>query len=288
MKRALSIPKPGKEVVLEAAKLSNAEARFLVANYYTAQDARKREDMQRRHFGDITHQEANVVLDWARDAHAEIEAGVLRGLKNYAEASPVGYWMMAQHGVGPVIAAGFLAHLDIEKAPTAGHFWSFAGLNPSCKWEKGEKRPYNAQLKQLCYHLGECIKRTWKDEGSFYGPIYGTRKELLVERNERGYNAERAKTFRTQSKDVRKVLAEGKLPAGNLDRQACNYVAKIFLSHLHAVMLWDKYGDAVSLPYSIAMLNHAHFIEIPLADKFFPGLNKTLRKAVARAQAKAA
>jgi hypothetical protein len=37
-------------------------------------------------------------------------------------------------GIGPVIAAGLLANIDITKAPTAGHIWRFAGLDPSSKW----------------------------------------------------------------------------------------------------------------------------------------------------------
>jgi hypothetical protein len=271
MKRASPLPKPGKEVILEAANLSAPEARFLVSNYYSAQDARKREDMQFRHLGDGFDQKSVKILDWAADAHSLIEKRVLAALEKYVEASPVGRWMLAQHGIGPVIAAGMLAHLDIIKAPTAGHFWRFAGLDPSMKWEKGEKRPYNAALKQLTFHLGECVKRTWKNADSFYGPIYGRRKELLVERNEAGFNAERAKTFRTTSADVRKVLKEGKLPQGNLDRQACNFAAKIFLSHLHAVMYWSHFGKAPPKPFAFAIMGHAHEIEIPNLE-MFPGL----------------
>jgi hypothetical protein len=41
-----------REVVLQAKNLSDAEARFLVADYYQAQEMRKRTDMQVRHLGD--------------------------------------------------------------------------------------------------------------------------------------------------------------------------------------------------------------------------------------------
>jgi|HubBroStandDraft_6_1064221.scaffolds.fasta_scaffold127513_2 hypothetical protein len=270
MKRANSIPKPGKEIVLEAAKLNNAEARFLVSNYYDAQDARKREDMQLRHLGDNAEQHSTRLLEWTANANAEIEKAVLRALGKFAEASPVGRWMLAQHGVGPVIAAGILAHIDIEQAPTAGHIWSFAGLNPERKWMKGEKRPYNAALKQLTFHIGECFKRSSGSPDSIYGRLYQQRKAYVVAKNERGDNAERAKTFRTNSKEVRAVLATGKLPAGNLDRQAANYAAKIFLSHVHALMFWTRYGKAPPKPFAIGIMGHAHEIEIPMAE-MFPG-----------------
>lgn len=56
------------------------------------------------------------------------------------------------HGIGPVISAGLLAHIDIHRAVTVGHIWRFAGLDPSVKWLKKTKRPWNAGLKVLCCH----------------------------------------------------------------------------------------------------------------------------------------
>jgi hypothetical protein len=204
-------------------------------------------------------------------------------MKKYVEASPVGLWMVAQYGVGPVLAAGFLAHLDITVAPTAGHFWQFAGLNPARRsWSKGEKRPYCADVKQLTYHLGECFKRTSGVPESFYGQFYKVRKALLEERNEAGMYAERAKTYTTTSAEVRKTLATGKLPAGNLDRQACNITAKMFLSHLHAVMYWCHHKKAPPKPFAIEILGHAHMVEIPHID-MFPGLREAYYGGKAKA-----
>jgi hypothetical protein len=281
MKRTSPIAKPDRESVLEVAKLTNAEARFLVSNYYDAQDARKREDMQLRHLGDNPEQAVTRFLKWTADANAEIEGQVKRALEKFAEGSRVGRWCLAQHGLGPVITAGLLAHLDIERAPTAGHFWRFAGLDPTCKWEKGQKRPFNRALKQLMFHLGECFKRSSNSPDSIYGKLYRERKAMIVARNERGFNAERAKTFTTKSADVRKTLAEGKLPAGNLDRQACNYAAKIFLSHLHALMFWDKFGTVPPKPFAIAIMGHAHEIVVPMTDEHFPGFAESYTASIA-------
>lgn len=271
MKRASATPKPGREVVLEISKLKDAaEVRFVVSNYYQEQEARKRADMQLRHIGDKAADDLAGFLTYTSNSHAVLENQVKSMLGKYAETDPVGQWMLAQFGVGPVLAAGFLAHLDIEQAPTAGHFWSFAGLMPKDvkPWVKGEKRPYNAALKQLCFHLGECFKRSSNSPDSFYGKIYRSRKAYVVEKNDRGDYAERAKTFVTKSADVKKTLAGGKLPDGNLDRQAANFAAKIFLSHLHAVMFWHRYGKAPPKPFGIAILSHAHEIKIPFAEMF--------------------
>jgi hypothetical protein len=257
-------------VILELGKLSNPAARFLVANYITAQDARKRCDMQLRHLGDRAS-ELEKLLQWTGEAAEKIEGDVSRGLARYAESHVIGRWMMSLHGVGPIIAAGFLAHLDVTKTQTAGGFWLFAGLDPKMKWETGQKRPYNPDVKQLCYHFGECIKRTSNHPDSFYGRFYRQRKRMIVERNERGEFAERAKSYKTLSSEVRKKLKQGKLPDGNLDRQACNITAKLFLSHLHAVMYWHFYKKVPPKPYSISILGHAHEIAVPNTDEFFPG-----------------
>lgn len=271
MKRASHFPKHNAEALLRAHNLSDAEARFLVSDYYAMQEARKRADMQLRHLGEKKDISNFPILNYAASCCAEMETQILKALERYAEASPIGRWMLAQHGVGPVIAAGMLAYLDIGRAPTVGHFWRYAGLDPSCKWEEGQKRPFNRDVKQLCFHFGECVKRTSNHADSVYGRIYRARKEMLVTRNEAGYNAERAKTFYTKSAEVKKTLKKGQLPAGNLDRQACNYAAKIFLSHLHAVMYWEKYKKAPPKPFAIQHLGHAHEIKIPMLE-MFPGL----------------
>ena len=265
MKRAPDIPRLGREKVLEAAKLSNPEARFLVANYYAAQAQRKRADMQIRHLGD---RELPYVLQYTADASAVMENQVQRALLHFAENTRVGQWCLSHIGVGPVITAGLLAHLDIEKAPTVGHFWRFAGLDPSLRWAKGQKRPYNADLKQVCWHLGKCAIRVSGRDDAVYGQLYRERKALLVARNDRGDFAERAKTFETRSADVKKILATGKLPAGNIDSQATRFVAKIFLSHLHAVWYFDHFKKPPPKPFATAILGHAHEIRVPNSEMF--------------------
>lgn len=288
MKRA--DPKPTKmEKVLsvETLPISNAEARFLVSDYYQSQEMRKRADMQIRHLGD-KNKEAGIperdpddpvlttVLQRTANAFAVNEEAVKRDLQRYAELSPVGRWSLAQYGLGPVITAGLLAYINIERAPSVSHIWRYAKLDPTLVWEKGQKIPYNPELHQLCWHLGQCIKRTSGSEKSFYGKIYRHRKQYVIEKNERGDNAERAKNFRTNSEAVRKTLEKGKLPDGNLDQQACNYAAKMFLSHLHAVMIWDKWKRLPPKPYALAFLNHVHMIPIPKLSDFFPDLQSEM------------
>jgi hypothetical protein len=291
MKRASSIPRLNKEVVLQAHKLSDAEARFLVAEYYQIQDIRKRTDMQIRHLGD---REMPALLMYAADSAAHIESQIFRGLEAYAENHLIGRWMMSIDGVGPVISAGLIAYTGgpveavksddgkpqvgkdgkIVTKPvfTVGHWWRLAGLDPSSKWEKGHKRPWSANLKQICWHAGQSFKRVSSNPDAFYGQIYRERKKLVVMRNERGDYAERAKTYFTKEASVRKLLATGKLPPSNLDSQACRFAAKMFLAHLHAVWFWHHFNEPPPRPYAIDRLHHADWIRVPNSDQF-PGFD---------------
>jgi hypothetical protein len=263
MKRARNYPLPT-EKVLEAQNLSAAELRLLVANYYQAQEMRKRSDMQMRHLGD---KDPLWISTYMSDSFADIEQQISKAFEKIL-TGPVVAWMRAQRGIGPVLTAGLLAHIDIEKAETAGQIWRFAGLDPTQKWEKGEKRPYNAELKQLTWHLGQCFMKQSNDPDCFYGKLYRQRKQFEIERNEAGGNAERAKTFKVSpgaTKAVKAKLAEGKMPDFNIDARARRYAVKIFLSHLHAVWHWDRFKRHAPTPYAIEWGGHAHLIEVPHA-----------------------
>lgn len=257
------------EKILAAANLSAPELRLLVANYYQSQHMRKRADMQLRHLGD---RQPLQISTFMAEAFADIENQIARAFDKLLD-SPVAQWIKAQRGIGPIIAAGLLAHIDITKAPTVGHIWRFAGLDPTLKWEKGQKRPFNAELKQICWHAGQCFMKQSNDPDCFYGQLYRSRKKFEITRNDAGGNAERAKEFKVSpgaTKAVKDKLAEGKMPDFNIDARARRYAVKIFLSHLHALMYWDHFGKAPPKPFPISHLGHAHEIRIPLTE-MFPG-----------------
>lgn len=268
------------EKVLEARKLADATLRFLVANYYQSQEMRKRTDMQMRHLGekDVVMSDSSVrLLNYTNEAFADIEQQVAKALDK-AFPGPVSAWCRAQRGLGPIITAGLLAHIDITKAPTAGHIWRFAGLDPTQTWAKGEKRPYNAELKQLTWHLGQCFMKQSNDPDCFYGKLYRERKLFEIKRNEAGGNAERAKTFKVSpgaTKAVKDKLAAGLLPDFNIDARARRYAVKIFLSHLHAVWFFTHFGRHAPKPFVIEHGGHVHFIEIPHSD-IVPGFQDRL------------
>lgn len=260
------IRKLTKDEKVASATLGKDEARFLVDAYYQMQENRIRSDGQVRSMA--KDGEPHAVLQWLADMNRTLEKAIQTALDVYSASDPVGDWMRSQKGIGPVIAAGFLAHLDITKAETAGAFWSYAGLDPRAKWEKGQKRPWNAQLKVLCWKLGESFVKVSGSEDAFYGQIYKQRKALEQTKNEAGDYAAQAEAKLANFKigkdtDAYAWYSKGKLPPAHIHRRATRYAVKLFIAHLHEKMYIAHHGKAPPLPYAIAHLNHAHKIEPP-------------------------
>lgn len=240
------------------------EARFLVDNYYAMQRNRIRAGGQQMAMSTEPHE----TLSHLHEQSKLLEEQIKRALHVYAENKPIGQWLMGITGIGPVIAAGLLAHIDIEKAPTVGHIWAFAGLDPTKVWEKGKKRPHNAGLKVVCWKAGHSFMMNSGRESCFYGKLYKERKALEIERNNNGLFAGQAADILAKKKfdkstDAYKAYSVGKLPPAHIDARARRYAVKLFLAHLHEVMYRERYGTAPPLPYPIAHLGHAHIIPAP-------------------------
>jgi len=109
------------------------EGRALVDCYYALQEMRKSAANQRA-AGLRGDEAAMPILTWVVAQDATMERRLRDLLGNFAEGYPVGRWAMSQVGIGPVIAAGLLAYIDIAKAQTPGHIYRFAGLDPSQEW----------------------------------------------------------------------------------------------------------------------------------------------------------
>ena len=265
-----TLERMSRDIVSDAATLSDDEARYLVDAYYMMQEDRKRAHNQARAVeqnADEAHSVSdNKIINWLADQSQMLEHQIKRALDKYTEAHYMGSWMREVVGIGPVISAGLLAHIDIEKAPTVGHIWRFAGLDPTQKWEKGQRRPWNATLKTLCWKAGQSFMKFAGREDCYYGAIYRQRKAFEIERNERGDNKELAAEIIKKigkTTEAYKSLIEGKLPPGQIDARSRRYAVKLFLSHLHLVWYEKHYGEKPPLPYPIAILGHAHMINSP-------------------------
>jgi hypothetical protein len=128
-----SIEHMSRDLAKAAATLSDQEARYLVDAYYMMQEDRKRANNQVLALGD--NKEPNSVLVWLASQSATLEKQIVRALDKYTQNHKMGEWMRSVYGIGPVLSAGLLAHIDITQAPTAGHIWRFAGMDSTVKWQ---------------------------------------------------------------------------------------------------------------------------------------------------------
>ena len=260
------VAKMSKDIIKDASNLGQTELRSLVDKYYQMQDDRIRSSAQVRE--SEASNESHSALDYLSDQSLYLEKQIQRILTKYVEQKEVGIWLIHNKGIAGVLSAGLLAHIDINKAPTAGHIWNYAGLNPNIKWEKGQRRPFNAQLKTLCWKIGESFVKVSGSKDSFYGQEYAKRKLFETERNQNDYYKDHASKQLEQKKfskstDAYKCYIKGKLPPAHVHAIAKRWVVKLFLSHLHAVWYEHATGKKAPVPYAIAHLNHAHLIEPP-------------------------
>ena len=172
-------------------------------------------------------------------------------------------------GIGPVIAAGLMCHIDIEKAPTVGHIWRFAGLDPTTIWEKKQKRPWNAKLKTLTWKISESFVKTCNHADSFYGPLYQERKVKEQANNDAGLYADQAKAKLEKFKigkdtEAYGYYSKGFLPPAHIHARAKRWTVKLFLSHLDFVDHNLRYGVDPPKPYILTPQGgHAHEIKAP-------------------------
>jgi len=257
----------GKDLKVAAITLSDAEARFLVDAYYTMQAGRIAAANQVRSLTESD--EPHEVLAWLSANSGLLERNVLKALDAYSDAHRIGRWCRSIRGIGPVLSAGLMAHIDIEKAPSVSNIWSFAGLNPTVEWKKGKKRPWNAMLKTLCWKIGESFVKVSNHDEDVYGHLIARRKALEIERNERGdfadLAAQKLERFKIgKSTDAYKSYRAGRLPPAHIHARAKRWAVKLFLSHWHDVAFFCRYGQRGPKPLILTeAYGHVDFLQAP-------------------------
>lgn len=126
-----------KDLTEAAKRLTASQARYFVDRYYQIQEDRIRAEHQVRHAEEA--KEPNRLLGWVAEKAWKMEQTMKKALDVYADQQTAGGWAKSMRGIGPVLAAGLLAYIDIHQAPTVGHIWRFAGLDPTQTWLGREK-----------------------------------------------------------------------------------------------------------------------------------------------------
>jgi hypothetical protein len=261
-----SLQRLKRDVKTSFTTLTVPQARYLVDSYYTIQEYRKASGNQV--FALTGTEEPHEVISWLQSQTLLLEGQIKNILDGWSNQQPLGQWARSITGIGPVIASGLLAHIDIMKAPTVGHIWRFAGLDPTSVWGKRQKRPWNAALKVLCWKIGESFVKVSTNANDVYGKVYIDRKGQEQAANEVGTFAEQAKKILETRKighdtDAYKAYSIGKLPPAHIHARAKRYAVKLFLAHYHHVAYELQFKTAPPRPYVIEHLGHVHFIAPP-------------------------
>lgn len=249
--------------------LTTDQARYLVDLYYEMQHGRIVSANIARAMIQGDPKEPRELVEWFEQRQRRIEENLKNVLGRYAASKRSGRWAQSICGIGPVISAGLIAHIDPKIALYAGQVWRFAGLDPSVRWEKKTKRPWNAKLKVLCWKMGESFVKVQNNANDFYGKVYVKYKEREIRRNETGelapQAAEKLERFKI-GKDTEAYghYSQGRLPPAHLHARAKRAAVKLFLSHYHAVAYECEHGQAPPRPYAIEhLVGHHHEIAVP-------------------------
>lgn len=233
--------------------------RELTDTYYLIQKMRIRQGNQ------VMASQEEDIGEWMRlylQMFETMEQVAASALRVYAGSTPLGRWCMANIGIGPILTAGLLAHIEIEQAPSVLNIWRFAGMDPTCVWEKGQKRPWNAALRRLGWLIGESFVKVSGNPKSLYGRLYLERKAYELACNEEGRYESQAKERLARNPRSRESGAwkKGKLSQGHIHSRAKRWTVKLFLSHFHSAAMVLKLGKEPPVPYAIAHLGHVHYV----------------------------
>jgi hypothetical protein len=250
--------------IIETVELKADEIAEIVEVFYDCQDLRIAHANKER-----TEPPSPLVqwLDfWLKAGEKVIHSKLAEWIEG--EESPAECkWAYEQIGIGPIIAGGLSAHIDVVKAQNISSVWKFAGLAPGYDRKiKGVKLAYNSRLKVLCWKMGESFVKVSGKEGATYGRLYAQFKAIEIQRNEHGQYAEAAqrelerKKFKAEDSVTKKRLLAGKLSDAHLHARAKRRAVKIFLSDYWVIGRKGR-GLPVSGPYPIDILGHSGKID---------------------------
>jgi hypothetical protein len=252
--------------LVEAGEAGLSAVRALVESYYDAQHYRLEAENRLRSLKQRAEKEQLAIPTefptWLTSRYHDTERALGKILDQYTlqEKTGMGDWARSQVGIGPIISAGLLALIDMNVATNPSKIWRFFGLDPTLVWNKGEKRPYNATGKVLCWKIGDSFVKLHNNPKCVYGKLYEQRKALEIQRDANGFNAETAKATlaakRITDEETRQIYESGHIPKGRIEQRARRWAVKIFLVHWWQEAYRRKFRKEPPGPYVIDKLGH--------------------------------
>jgi hypothetical protein len=259
------VDKLSKDILQSMQSMTDKEVKFLVQTYYIIQETRIQ--VSNRYQALLKEQMPNQFWTWAFNEFEKFENQIKKALKKWVEQQPIWTeWAVNVKGLGPIIIAGMVAYVDINKINSAGQLISYAGLVPGQERKRNEKIKWNPDVKKLCFNIGEVFV---KSSNSFYQDIYRRRKEYEIGKNnnfdykDQAKGILRKKTFKDTNCPTYKAYASGKLSDGHIHMRAKRYATKMFLSHFFEVYYTLSHGKPPPMPYVIDILGHKDYVAPP-------------------------
>jgi hypothetical protein len=240
----------------DAAKvLKEREAQFLCGMYLKFQKERVGIQQRTKTLPDEPNRALTFILEEfsAREENMKILMDV------YTDKHPIAYEMKKIKGIGPVIAAGYVAHVDMSRVNYFGQVLSYGGYSPSVVWKKGEKRPFNMSFRAVLIHAGRSFLFASGYPDSYFGAHYRMFKRMIEARNENGEYAEKAAS-KLEKYNIGKTTqaysaySKGKLPKGHIIALAKFKCVSLFVGIVHDH--WSKQLGKPIFPYPFEYMGH--------------------------------
>ena len=127
------------------------------------------------------------------------------------------------------------------------------------------KPPYNADLKLICWKIGDSLLKRSNHPRSLYGRLYRERKQYELEKNRNyEYAGQVADALISKNWSDNTVTwdtyKDGRLTDAHIDARAKRYAVRIFLTHVFEIMYMNEYKIAPPKIYAMAYLDHSEYI----------------------------
>jgi len=261
-----------KDIKQASKKMTTEEARQMVRWYYDWQQQRIR--CSNQVVAAARAEQSSDCVSYLTDAIETIENRMAGMLAQFANASELGRWSQSHWGIGPVLTCGMLSNINISRCPYPGNLWSFAGLNPTRVWEKGQRRPWNADLKVICWKTGQsfikgCRRQERGKSRTFYGLMYILQKAHYQKLNDAGQYRERAAEILKARKfsddtNAKKAYLAGTLPPAHISAMAARWAVKMWLTH-YWQQAWEIDNPGKAAPVAWILTQGTHSREVTRA-----------------------
>ena len=266
----LSNPLTKKEMCMMLPNIdSKAELKYLTSTYKQTQENRvAMENIVRQYIVSNIPSDVNIQVDdipisgdslmYMYAITLNTENSLKKIIEDQTSKIPVCKWMQSLPGIGPNHSRQLYSMIDINKAPTVGHIWSYAGIDTGGKYrEKGKKCTWNPQFRSRLFLVGESFIKAANTPDNIYYELYLEKKAIYNHRN---------KKSKEPNKELIEIYESGKITDKHIDMMARRFMVKIFLSHLHYVWYKLEFGVEPPVPFAIAHLDHAHLYKVPNLD----------------------